>query len=172
MLLGSPIKFDFDTGAAAGDLEQITLLDPFDLSHSKGADVVVSLTTADAAADDTFDLFFEETFDGVTWDQRLHSHQFTGAMTASAAAPEVRRYRVMTYQDLNTSDTAYETTGSAGASALAAGTVRHGPFAGKRYVAVEPFGLAPTHRLRFVTGDADDDARFSGSVTLTLHSPL
>lgn len=172
MLHGAPTVIPFDTGAAAGDGTITVNLDPHDLTRCKVIDVLVSLTTADAAADDLFDIFLDETFDGVTWDQRLHSHQFTGDMTASATAPEVRRYRIYGHTVTDTPDEIYETSGSVGASDLAAATVKHGPFAPKRHGTVSPYNLQTTHRLRFVTSDPDSDARFGGSVTLTFHSPL
>ena len=91
MLHGARLTIPVDTGAASGSKTQTTNLDKLDLSRCKVIDVHVSLTTADTAALDTFDIFFDETHDGVTFDERLHSHQFTGDMTATAAAPEVRR---------------------------------------------------------------------------------
>jgi hypothetical protein len=172
MLHGSRITIPFDTGAASGSKTQTTNLDKFDLSRCKVIDVWVSLTTADTDLADLFDIFFEETIDGVTFDQRLHSHQFTGDMTASATAPEVRRYRIYGHTVTDVLDEIYETSGSAGGTALAAGAVRHGPFVPKLASTSAPFTGQTTHRFRFVTVDTDVDARFSGTVTLALNSPI
>ena len=172
MLNGSRLSIAFDTGAASGSKTQTTDLDKYDLSRCKVIDAWVSLTTADTDAADTFDIFFEETIGGVTFDQRLHSHQFTGDMTASAAAPEVRRYRIYGHTVTDTPDEIYETSGSAGGSSLAAGSVRHGPFVPKLPSTSAPFTGQTTHRVRFVTVDANSNAHFAGTLTLVLNSPV
>lgn len=172
MLDGMRVTIPFDTGAAAGDLDETENLDSFDLSRCKCIDMFISLTTADAASDDLFDITFEETFDGVTWNERMRSAQFTGALTATSTAPETYSMRCSAYINLDTTEEATEPSGSAGGSPLAAGTVRNGPFAPRLYATTAPFTLQPTHRLRFVTDDDDADARFAGSVTLVFHGPI
>jgi hypothetical protein len=172
MLHGTRVTIAFDTGAAAGDLVQTTNLDPLDLSRCKCIDMFISLTTADAAADDLFDIVLDETFDGVTWNERMHSAQFAGSLTATTTAPETYSMRCSAHVNLDTTEEAGEPSGSAGGTALAAGTVRNGPFAPKRHNDEAPWTLQPTHRLRYVTDDDDDDARFAGTVTLVFHSPV
>lgn len=172
MYHGGKITIAFDTGALSGSKTQTTNLDPFDLSRTEVIDVWISLTTADTDAGDTFEVVFEETMDGVTWDERLHSHQFLGSMTASTTAPEVRRYRIYGHTVTDVPDEIYETSGSAGGGALAAGAVRHGPFVPKLSATAAPFRGQTTHRFRFVTVDTDVDAQFTGTVYMVLHGQV
>lgn len=168
---GTRYTVTFDTGANSGAQDTTTNFDKFDLSWCEAIDIWVSLTTADTDAGDTFDIYLQETMDGVTWDERWHSHQFTGNMTASSTAPEVRRYRIFA-DTTDAPDEIYETSGSAGGSSLSAGSVRHGPFVPKLPSTSAPFSGQVTHRLRFVTADADSNARFAGSITFVLHSDI
>lgn len=162
------LNYDLDTGANNGD-ETITIeLDPLDLARVKWLDIVVTMTTLDAAGDDTCDFFFEETHDGTNWDQRWHSHQFTGAMSPT----EIRRYRIYADYVPDATDLSYETTGSAGGSDLTAGTVRPGPFAGKLHATSAPYTLQTTHRVRIVIDDDDSDARFAGNLLITAYTDV
>jgi hypothetical protein len=171
VLHGSRITIPFDTGAAAGTKTEYENLDKFDLTRTKAIDIHVKLTTADTDAGDTFDIYLEETFDAVSWDERWRSHRFTGDMSPSATAPETREYILWGHTVTDVDDEIYESTGSAGGSSLAAGTVRHGPFAPKLPSTTAPFRGQVTHRLRYDTTDADSNARFTGVVTLVFHSP-
>lgn len=162
------LDYDLDTGANNGD-ETITLnLDPHDLSRAKWLDITVTMTTLDAASDDLCDIFLDETFDGTNWDERWHSHQFTGAMSPT----EIRRYRILADDIPDATDLAYETTGSAGGSSLSAGTVRPGPFAPKLQATSAPWTLQTTHRVRIVIDDDDSDARFAGNLRITAYSEV
>lgn len=161
------IDFDFDTGAASGDRTITQNLDPFDLSRVEWLDFQLTLTTLDAAGDDLFDLFFEE-FDGVGWDQRLRSHQLSGDMSPT----EKRRYRISTRTAIDTSDEAYEISSSQGASDIPAGQVRNGPFVPKLPGTTPTAPLSPTHRIRIVIDDNDNDARFAGNLTIMAVSPV
>lgn len=157
------LDYDFDTGANSGD-QTITLnLDPHDLSRAKMIRAQLTLTTMDAASDDTLDVFLDETREGTYWNERLHSHQLDGSMTPT----EIREYVVSADTPLDTTDEAYESTGSAGASDLAAGSVRNGPFAPKLPGTSGPWAPQTTHRVRFVVDDDDSDARFAGNLLLT-----
>lgn len=163
MLHGATLlNYAFDTGAGSGSQTITVNLDPFDLSRVLWLDIVLSLTTLDTDAGDTLDVFLEETLDGSTWDQRWHSHQFTGDMSPT----EVRRYRISAQNTLDSSDEAYETTGSAGGSNLPAGSVRNGPLAPRLPGTSAPFRSRTTHRVRLVVVDTGSDARFAGTLRI------
>lgn len=157
------VTYTLDTGA--GTKQILVTLDAYNLSRCECLELIIKLTKADTAGGDTLDVYLEETVTrAVTWDQRVHSHQFIGTMSPSTTAPEVRRYRVQADTVLNTSDSAYETTGSAGSSDIAAGSVRHGPFA-------PPYNgtnnaLTAVHRIRIEQVQGGVAADFEGTITL------
>lgn len=158
----------FDTGAGGQTIT--TELPLLNLGRAETIALVLKVTKADTDANDTLDVYFDETFDRVTWDNRGRFQQITGDMSPSATAPEVRKLVISSRIALDATEESYETSGSAGGSDLAAGTVRNGPFAP---IFRNTAGIAASHRLRFVVADpTGSNADFEGSVTLSITSPM
>ena len=123
----------------------------------------LSVSKALTEADDTLDVYIQSLAqDGVTWNDRAHFGQVTGADTPAAATPEVRFVNILARIPLEATEKAYESSGSVGGTRLAAGTVRNGPFPDKFYTG----GLwTPNWRIQVVVVDPTGaNADFEGSV--------
>jgi hypothetical protein len=150
----------FDTGASG---QTVTLTyDPIDLTGMRSIVGYLNVTKADTDAVDTLDGVFQFTRDGSIWHSVAAWPQITGDMSPSSTAPEVRQFIA---QNVPTELTgaSYEPTGSTGATALIAGSVRNQPFPGKIYSG----GLwISAMRVVLTVVDADADADFEGDVVL------
>ena len=155
---------DFDTGTSSVTYE----LDPIDLSSALFCVITVILTKADTGAGDILDVSFQETEDRVTWNRRARFPNLIGTLTASATAPEKYQQTISSKQDLTTSEESYEPDGSAGATALAADTVIHGPL---RRPVRGSTGKLTAHRVVLTVTNATA-ADFEGVLTVHAAFPL
>lgn len=171
--------YPFDLAAGTANLN--VDLDPHDFSGARQLIMDVALTSVGAGGDaaDTLNIYFQESAEGFdpVWSDRIASDEFNGAMTVSAAAPELRRY-VIDCDNYSGADAIYEGSGSAGGSHLADGTVINGPLLPVRRItparpvgsSVPLVGRVARYRLRFEVTDADNDSDFQGTVILLLDS--
>lgn len=150
---------------AVGPGDGTTYLTPpvMDLSWRKQVTLRIVLTTAEAAADDHLRVQLESTIDGTFWNARARSIDIEGDFDVSASAPRIWRLNVQNQIPLESTEEAYEETGSDDAPALADGSVRNGPFPGK--VFVDGAWIA-NWRIALIVDDDDNDASFAGTVQL------
>lgn len=164
--MGRSVKIQESTlNVGPGSATSLIACDPLDYSKYHALTLRASLTTTDTDALDTCSLRLEVTADPVTpvWDTRVRLEDFTGTMSASATAPETLRGACRNSDYVSSVDSEYEETGSASATELTAGAVRHGPF----YPPVHSGTVnLPTARIKCVLTDADNDASFIGTVQL------
>ena len=157
--------FAIDTGAGGQTINtNFPVLDLAGYSQIRGT---LSLTKALTEADDTLDVYLQSLAeDKITWNDRAHFGQITGADSPTATAPEVRFVNVQACVALEATEEAYEATGSLGGSRLPAGSVRNGPFPDKLYQG----GLwIPNWRVQIVVVDPTGaNADFEGSVWFSL----
>lgn len=147
---------------AAGSATTTQALNPDDLSSAKALTVVLALSAIGTDAIDTLDVKLQCTFDGTTFDTRA---RFV-AVAGTTSAPRTYRATIMqTDQPLSATDEVYEITGSS-TTELTAGEVKHGPFPGRRRT-VTTGGMASGWRFSIVQVDADSDATFTGSLTVS-----
>ena len=137
----------FDTGTSSVTTE----LDAIDLSGVQALILILNLTKADTGAGDILDIKFQETGDRVTWNTRARFPNFIGTLSPSATAPETYRMTINTRQDLSVGEEAYEPDGSAGATALTADQVIHGPLLSPVRSST---GKATAHRVVFTVTNA------------------
>lgn len=156
-----PVAIDTGTGNQTINTE----LDPLDLAGYDQIRATLSVKKAVTDAVDTLDVYIQSLAqDGVTWNDRGHFGQITGADTPAAATPEVRFLNILARIPLEATEEAYESSGSVGGTRLAAGTVRNGPFPDKFYSGGK---WKANWRVQVVVaGDANADADFEGSVWL------
>lgn len=152
-------------------------LNPVDLSHARELLVEIKVTTADTDAIDTLDVRLQDCSDPVMaqsptgtagWNDRARSQPFTGDMTPTAAAPEYYRLSIQQLVDIAATEEAYEPSGSAGAAAIAVGSVINGPFPGtlRGRLGVKEATRIPNWRIRYQVVDADNNASFIGTTTV------
>ena len=154
-------SYDFNTGAGAQTITQEIELD---LSLCKCLLVELKVTKADTDAGDTLDVELQDTTDRVAWHRRIRFTAVTGDLSPSATAPIYRRATINQVIDLAATEEVYTPDGSAGATALIAGTVINGPFPGK--VASAGVGVLNSWRVSLTVVDADSDADFEGQVSI------
>jgi hypothetical protein len=161
MALHTAKLFEYTLNTGVGTQTITETFDKFDLSRARAVIGKLTLTKADTDAGDLLDVYFEERTNTLTWNQRARFEQVLGSGSPTATDPEERTIVVSADVNLDTTEESYEDTGSLGGTALSAGTVRNGPFAGKLYSSGAPVA---THRMRVVVTDADNDADFEGTV--------
>ena len=166
---------DFTLGP--GSSTSFVSLNPVDLSHARELLVEIKVTTADTDAIDTLDVRLQDCSDitfaqlptgTAGWNDRARAQAFTGDMSPTTAAPEYYRLSVQQLVDIAATEEAYEPSGSAGASALTAGSVLNGPFPGtlRGALGVKEATRIPNWRIRYQVVDADNDASFIGTTTV------
>lgn len=141
-------------------------LDPYDLSRCPVLMSQLILTGEAVGAGDTLDVHFQETPDGIQWNSRMRHTLQLGNAGATPAAP--RSEEIMLYTrgwPVASPDTVVTPSGSAGATPLPAGSVRHGVLLGRRPL------RAPTYRVHFVVAGAGPPA-FTGVWTLWVDSNI
>jgi hypothetical protein len=153
-------RYTLDTGAGAQPLNRP--LAKLDLSQADSITLRATITKAAEDAADTLNIRLQESWDGgVTWHTRIRLAEFTGDMSPSTSAPEVREGVAQQFGALADAEEALEPSGSAGGTDLSAGTVRNGHFAPAYRVG----GVrAATHRLQVVVVDGDSDGDFEGTI--------
>lgn len=160
----------FDIGP--GNVTQTINLDPLQLSWCKTLSGELKLPTIATDLADKLDIKFQETRDPlaatVYWDTRAYWQQVAGNTSASASTPYADHWNVSQDVDLTSSSRNYNPTGSSTGVELTAGTVRDGPFAPPVRTAT---GRITTQRIvAVISGDANNNARFAGTITLTGHA--
>jgi hypothetical protein len=160
--------FTFPAGGSATQTDPFPLIDLSRASHLR---FLFRLTKADTFLDDTMDIRFQERSDGTAadWDTRLRTPTYNGTMSPSAAAPTDYYMALPCKQAMTAAELSYEPTGSAGATEIAANSVRGGPLLGK-YRPTN--GLEARHRMKLdVTDDAaDGGAAFTMQIVVTAYS--
>lgn len=152
----------FDTGAASGGQTITLTYDPIDLSCYSRMLGELKVTTADTDAGDTLDSVIQFTRDGSVWNSVAAWDQILGSMSPTEIRHVVLQQPT---SEMASTEQAYEPTGSGGATALVAGSVRNSPFPGKIYL--NNLWIA-AFRVVLTVVDANSNARFAGSVTLWL----
>jgi hypothetical protein len=141
-------------------------LNPQDYSNCEALRAVLTVTAANTndGASDTYDVYLQARDANGVWEDRAHFTQVTGAMTPSANAPLVYELDIQQFGALTTTEQASPESGSAGASRLAAATVKNGVFPGKYRTAAT--GWTNSWRVQVVQVDADSDAAFAATVDI------
>ena len=152
--------FAFNTGTGSQTITD-ELPAGLDLSRRKTIMVRVNLTKAITDSIDTLNIFFESRGSDGGWDQRIHFTELTASLSPTVGAPEKLYGTIRQIGDLTGDELEGEPRGSAGASDLAAGTVKDGPFPGR---SVDAAGQIASWRISAVVVDADGDADFEGTV--------
>lgn len=167
--------FDYAMATGAGS-QTINVNVEQGIARAQAVQLVLNLTTAATDAGDTLDIRFQETpDDGVTWDTRARFDQFLGTATVSAAAPERRILLIHARTWVTQGESAYEPSGSAGASEIAAGTVLNGPF----YAALAKGSASlpgqqihgNRYRINIRVVDANSNANFAGTIRIWADTP-
>jgi hypothetical protein len=159
-------KYTLDTGPGSQ-----TILVNLDVDMARGFAILGELLVTKSVTDaiDTLDVRLQScnSADAANpvWNTRARFAQILGNMTTSASAPEIRDIALQKFGTLSDGEEAYEPSGSAGGSDLAAGSVLNGPFPGPRRTSA---GRQPSWRLKIDVVDADADADFEGAITLWL----
>lgn len=163
--------------SGAGTQTLLSPLNPYDLTRALALHVRGSITkaaTADAGTD-VLDVRLQSTSDrGATWDTRARL-QFDGSTSPAAGTPETKDATIQPVGTLADTEESGEPSGSLGATDLAAGAVRNGPFP-NRYR--DPAAAAPGElpvftawRLRIDVTDANNNADFEGTLEVSIDSP-
>lgn len=168
----SAIIYQANFSIGPGNVSQTINLDPLNLSWCKTLSGELKLTTIQTDLADKLDIKLQETRDPVApanyWDTRAYWNQVAGNTAASATAPYADHWNVSQDVDLTSTSRNYNPTGSSTGTELTAGTVRDGPFAPTIRTAL---GRQPTQRIvAIISGDANNNALFSGVITLTGHA--
>ncbi len=167
--------FDYTLATGAGS-QTINVPLEHDISSAQALRLDLSLTAAATDVGDTLDIRFQESpDDGTTWDTRARFEQFLGNATVSAGAPERRTLVMHARTQTSTGESAYEGSGSAGASDLAAGTVLNGPFLPQNrpgYV-TQPGTVVRQGRYRFniAVVDGNSNGNFGGNIRAWSDTP-
>lgn len=145
------------------------VLDPMDLSRCREIELELIVTAAATGATDLLDVELQDTRDGqLTWNTRAHA-QVLGNQSASATAPYVYRMALTSAIALQSPEKGYVETGSAGGSAIAAGTVVNGPFPPPWRKGVTTGTRLSAWRVLFTQTDVSTTASFTAEVLLTAH---
>lgn len=158
--------FKYSFNIAASSATTTVNLNPDDLSTAKSLTWEISFSTIDTDAGDTLNVKLQDTNDGTTWNTRARFPQFTGNQSPT----EVWRQHILNSIPITTDDSSQEPTGSAGATELLAGLVLNGPFPG--LLRTTAGGRLPSWRVQFVAVDADSDASWIGTLTISVTSEV
>lgn len=153
--------FSYSVDTGAGSATTNVNLDAFDLSGASALILRGSMSKTDTDAGDTLAITLQSTFDALTWTDRARLGNFTGDMSAAATTPEVLVAVVHQGDAIDSTEEAYEPSGSLGGSAIAAGSVLNGPFPGLLRTAL---GRQPSWRVNIVWTDADSDGDMEGTI--------
>jgi hypothetical protein len=154
----------FDTGT--GNQTLTYELNEIDLSFATALLIEAKVTKADTDAADELHIRLQETTDRVVWNTRARLTKFTGDQSPSVTAPEYQRATLNQFVDLASTEEAYEPSGSAGATDLAEGSVLNGPFPGIYRDATARKRMPNWRFTVTVSGDANTNADFEGSLKL------
>jgi hypothetical protein len=153
----------FTTAAGTANTTLTPALPALDLSRRQAILMEMAITAALTDSADTISAKLQFTRDGSIWHTAAHTDTVVGNATVSSTAPEIRRVVLSNRVALPAPGQAYEPGGSAGATDLVAGSVRDQPFPGKVFLS----GVwVPSWRVVLVQTDADNDATFTGTITL------
>ena len=150
---------------AAGTANVTLFTSKIDISRRQSFMLEMFITAAATDSVDTIAARLQFSRDGTFWDTVAYTDTVLGNATVSAAAPEIRRVILSNRVYLDQAARVYEPGASAGATDVAAASVRDEAFPGR----VSSGGiLVPSWRVRLVVVDGNSNSAFTGYVTCTI----
>lgn len=160
MSIGTRKTDSFSFGPSATS-STVVLHDPLDLSRARSLKLNLTVTAAASAANDTLDVKFQDTIDGITWNTRARFAAVAG--NQSVATQYVRELVITQDVKLNSGEREYQTSGSQGGTELPAGTVMDGTFYPPYRDAT---GRHANWRVVFTVTNNSGTASFTATLTL------